>query len=389
MEDSLLVSLRSYHPRPDRDPLEDFITEAFAWTLRTHPSVESSFLEWIDDKADVQVPNDDRVDWTWTTQKSLDGGIADMVVSGGGRTYIFEHKVWDRAEAKQIDNYRKSIDAEEIVTVLITAAKWKYERPEDDSIPDPDVHTTWASVSQTFSRLEDGVENPTRIQDFIALLDHEGLGPREILEEPQLRAFNSHQKTLSGLSKLIKELKKQPRKWDFAYDLLPDLDGKREPGSKWTHNPPRYGRISLILYTEGNINIHFGILLDPSDIQTELTNPNMGPDIAVHLKIPWKNLTQKQYDEILHSDAYNHLVSKLTTDDLGNWTLFEIKSDYSQNKHHPVVLQQPLAPILRGKTTVDDQRQVLTDKLQDGLQRLLQTNEIGKIRKLVLERLDS
>lgn len=385
MKDSLLVALRNYPASLDRDPLEDFITEAFRWLLSNHASVADVFLNEISTRTDKAGFDPTPKNTKWATQETFPKSRPDMIAEAGEMALVFEHKVHAAADHDQLMRHNEGLKHRYPtgLLVLITSASWHYTEPAD-------VKMTWKDVYQCLDNAPTDNNEATRmVVEFLALLDTEGLGPREHLEEPQLRALTSHQETLDGLSKLIKEIKAQPSNWAFAYDKLPDLEGSREPGSKWSHNPPRYGRISLILYTEGNINIHFGILIDPSDINTGFVNDSIGPDIAVHLKIPWKWLSQKQYDRILRSDAYTKLVSRLNGENLGDWTLFEITSDNSQNKHHPVVLQKPLAPVLRGTASVDDQRQVLTENLQDGVRMLLEGGEIGDIRERLLRQLDS
>ncbi|MEM6502043.1 MAG: hypothetical protein AAF685_09415, partial [Cyanobacteria bacterium P01_C01_bin.89] len=44
MGNGLLSSLRKYRPREGHDPLENFITEAFAWILRKHPDFSVFFF---------------------------------------------------------------------------------------------------------------------------------------------------------------------------------------------------------------------------------------------------------------------------------------------------------------------------------------------------------
>jgi len=137
MNDSLLVSLRSYRARPGRDAREDFITTAFAWTLRFVPELGDALLDHIDAKADVTSSSEGS---KWDTHVSLDHGIVDMVADQGSRVYLFEHKVYSEATAEQVDRYRRSVDASEVVTVLITASRWNYT--SDPSHPDPDVLMT-------------------------------------------------------------------------------------------------------------------------------------------------------------------------------------------------------------------------------------------------------
>ena len=44
METGLLESLRKYRPREGKDPLENFITEAFAWILNNYSDFAEFFI---------------------------------------------------------------------------------------------------------------------------------------------------------------------------------------------------------------------------------------------------------------------------------------------------------------------------------------------------------
>lgn len=48
--DSLLTSLRKYHPRENTNPVENFITEAFAWLLRKDDELSHSLINHIAQK---------------------------------------------------------------------------------------------------------------------------------------------------------------------------------------------------------------------------------------------------------------------------------------------------------------------------------------------------
>lgn len=389
MQDSLLVALRSYRPRPNRDPLEDFVTEAFAWTLRSHPSLGDALLLEVDDKAEVSKSRTGNGEWDWNTQVSLDSGIADMIVRGEHRTYVFEHKVWAEARAEQIDDYRRSIEADEVVSILITGASWNYVGAEESGIEAPDVHMTWAEVSEILADESDKVEDDSRVEDFRSLLDHEGLGPRERLTEPDIRAVTRYQETVDNLVKLMRELQAQKENWAFAYELLSDPTGKKQPETRWSRNVPRFGRIALNLYSEYTPNINFGIIVDPDNIQTELVERRLGPDVAVFLHIPYSNLSKKEYREIATSRPYAELRKRLNQNASGSWTVFAPRgTDPGVNRHHPIVLQRPLARVLRGTTSVDGQRSAVLATLKEGVRLFLEGGEVENLREEINARID-
>jgi hypothetical protein len=385
MDDSLLVSLRSYRPRSDRDPLEDFITEAFAWTLRSHPSVGDALLADVDSRADksrVETASNWEEEWNWNTQVSLDRGIADMIVRGGDRAYVFEHKVWSVAKAKQVDSYRRSVQADKIITVLITGAPWNYQGPSKPDVEAPDVHLTWAKVSKILAEESKSLEDSSRVDDFRELLDHEGLGPRECLKEPDIRAVTLYQNVVEDLISLIQEIRAQTESWSFAYELLSDPNGQNEPETRWTRKVPRHGRIALNLYSEFTPNVNFGLIVDSNNIETELVDRELGPDLAVFLHLPCGRLSKDQYREIGTGQPYEKLQKRLNEEAGKEWTVFARRGTESGvNKHHPIVLQQPLARCLRGTSTVEEQCTAVLDVLKEGVRLFLEGGEIAKLRE--------
>jgi hypothetical protein len=385
MEDSLLVSLRSYQPRPDRDPLEDFVTEAFAWTLRAHPPIGSQFLSEIDRRADLPKGSVDEDGWEWDTQVDLKEGRADMLAMGDHRTYVYEHKVGQTAKAKQVDRYRRSLTADEVVTVLIMDAEWNYEGPQSAEVEEPDLCLTWPEVSKILEDKSEELGTADRVDDFRALLDHEGLGPRERLSEPDLRAVSRYQETIDHLTKLIKEVRLQQEEWEPVYDLLPDPWGQNQPEKRWSGTPPKYGRIALRLYEENNPNVNFGLIIDPDNIKFSLVDRNLGPDLAVFLHVPYSALSRGQYNELVKSQAYEDLRKRLAENSGAEWTASAPRStDPEINKHHPLALQRPLARVVRGTQSVEDQRAEVLDALKEGVELFLKGGEMEKLRDKML-----
>jgi hypothetical protein len=385
MEDSLLVSLRSYQPRPDRDPLEDFVTEAFSWTLRAHPSVGSRFLSEIDQRADLPEVSLGEGGWEWDTQVELGNGVADMLARGKHRTYVFEHKVGQKSKAEQVDRYRRSLSADEVVAVLIMDAEWNYVGPPNDEIEEPDLCMTWAEVSEILEDKSEDLDTTDRVDDFRALLDHEGLGPREKLSEPDLRAVTRYRNTIDDLAKLIKEIRLQTEKWKPVYDMLPDPSRQSQPGKRWSRQPPKFGRIALQLYRDNTPNVNFGLIIDPDNIKTSLVDPNIGPDLAVFLHVPYSKLSKSQYDDFVSSPTYEDLRRRLAESSGDEWAAFTPKgTDPNINKHHPLVLQRPLSRVLRSTRSVEAQRTAVLKALREGVKLFLKGGEMEKLRGQVL-----
>lgn len=372
MDDSLLVSLRSYRRRQDRDPLEDFITEAFAWTLRTHPSLSEKFLDEIDSQSEVSSePVQDEL--KWETQVNLaDGNIADMVRWGGDRAYVFEHKVGSKARAKQLHRYREAVYADEVITVLITGSIWNYTAPTAEKVRPPDLRITWSDVYEMFDDWRRSTEEATeRVEDFLALLDHEGLGPQDPLAKSELRAFAIGKDVTDELYRLMKIIRER-FDWSFLYETLPDQKEKNSP----TLPSERWGRFGLRLYTNWSPGLFTGILVDPDDHDAELANPKLGPDLTVILDIG-SGRVEGRFQEVATSEPYVDLCERLR--ELTNWKVDARSANEAaeKNQSHPILIQRPLAHVLRGKSSIEDQQQAIYEVLREGIKHFL--DEDGRI----------
>ena len=92
MEVGLFEALSRYSPREGNDPLENFITEGFAWLLNKYPEFGGFFLQYLEEKLRLNV---NRYDCEWSTQDNFDGKYPDMVCRfrDENKAIVFEHKV--------------------------------------------------------------------------------------------------------------------------------------------------------------------------------------------------------------------------------------------------------------------------------------------------------
>lgn len=106
--DSLFVNLRKYRPRENTDPLENFVTEAFAWLLRRNPELNQYFVEKIAKKlaATDKAFTPPSEDISWSTQENYNGVLPDMEAKWPGMTLVFEYKAWSELHPNQLENHR-------------------------------------------------------------------------------------------------------------------------------------------------------------------------------------------------------------------------------------------------------------------------------------------
>ena len=173
--DSLLINLRKYRPRENTDPLENFMTEAFAWLLRRNTGFSMHWLESLnelfDDGEKFMLPTEDVL---WSTQDNFDGKYPDMVASWSQTRIIFEHKVWADLHENQLSNYRSYADKQswDYRLILITARKSQHEQ-------NPDLAICWDLVYKQITQYlnQDDTELESwLLEEFLALLRSEGMG---------------------------------------------------------------------------------------------------------------------------------------------------------------------------------------------------------------------
>jgi len=112
-------------------------------------------------------------------------------------------------------------------TVLITASRWNYTGPQSPDVDAPDVHWTWGDVHEIMSEAASTVDDSSRVDDFLALLDHEGLGPSETITEPRLRALGASRGVMDELFALADAVRTQGD-WSYVYDRLSSLEDTPE-----------------------------------------------------------------------------------------------------------------------------------------------------------------
>ncbi|MDD2714968.1 MAG: hypothetical protein PHW04_03620 [Candidatus Wallbacteria bacterium] len=88
---NIFDSLFGYRPRPDRKPMEDFLTQAFAYVLGKNKAILNSYLQMIHGKPQIQSE-----DFEIITQQSLDTCRIDLMIywthSGNRHCLFVEHK---------------------------------------------------------------------------------------------------------------------------------------------------------------------------------------------------------------------------------------------------------------------------------------------------------
>ena len=123
MKTDLLTSLRKYKVTDKQDPIENFITEAFAWLLKNYDDFSFFFIKEILEKLNSDLVVSEKPNWS--TQKNFNGFFPDMVCEFNNNSLVFEHKAWTSLHENQLNNYKKHSNRvyNTSYIILITADK--------------------------------------------------------------------------------------------------------------------------------------------------------------------------------------------------------------------------------------------------------------------------
>jgi len=340
--ESLLVNLRKYRPRDKSDPLENFVTEAFAWLLRSSHEVVDALVELVNENLNAPVELSE--DITISTQENFAGKFPDMVFSTAEMTLVFEHKVWSPLHSQQLASYRDFIAKKTDLyrLVLITARTYQHKQNPDAALCWYQVYKKLDIVMQTSS----DVQLCWAISEFLMLLRSEGLGPASPINPFAIDHYQEALQLEDQLGNLIQQ----------ASHLSWPLDG----AFKCSDLKNRYGRIGLEfckVLPSGKRQwlpgIFCGFLLNGKDHHA---NDLLNDGLKVAVIIDFNEIGQKFYSENENYKGFvlelNELVKKHE-----DWHLSDRTTDrnVSLNKWHPLILVKSMHALFDGKNKLDDQ----------------------------------
>lgn len=380
MRHDMLSELRPRSIEGKRARLEDFITDALAWTLQ-NTSLGTQFREWICDRLRHRgacVPVTEHSEWK--TQVPLGEGRPDMGCLDADAAILFEHKVGSKVCPDQIRKYKR-------------LAKAKYSRGHgivliaaNDPLPETeaDYQLLWRCV-YAFVK---GAKTACAKEDFVAscfldLLDSEGLGPMKKLDLTVLPYLDDARVSLNTLYEFAKRLAREP--WDshmqgqgIGQCEIHDNPLHRSSG-RGRANQHRDGRIGVDLLKSWSPGIFVGVLVDGRDHRTKPSVPARGPDFSIILDF-CRSLHGRYPDD----ENYRALVARLKPfkpPDFEWECLDHLNTCKNPNKWHPIHLRRPLAKLLEGITTGEKQVERLRDAAREGLEILLDGGEFRALRQ--------
>ena len=370
MDDSLLVSVSSYRPRPGRESIEDFITEAFAWLLHSREELQQELIEEIDSR--MQSEKNEALDFPdmaqWSTQVSLSKSRPDMVAEAEGRAIAFEHKVHEEASPGQLRRHKEGLEERHGGghVVLITSAKWYYRDPADAKM-------TWRGI---YGWLDPWGAEDKMVREFRALLDSRGLGPRMPIDETALRAFFPVEDVREEIVNQMQIIRDRAERWDFLFDALPHLEREE---IEFKQREGTEGRIG-VRFNPWSPGVYAGVLVDGSDHEVDMTNRDLGPDLVVTLDVRSKGVPGMSRREFLQNDLYSKLAARLKREEEDHdWRVTDTHGRSEKgNPWHPLVLQRPLTEVIRTANSPEEQVESIADALKEGISFMIEGGEVRK-----------
>lgn len=350
MQAGLLESLRKYRPREKSNPLENFITEAFAWVLRNNSSFSEHILEKIMNEPSMNLPSLDRAVCEWETQENFDGVFPDMVCMSNNYAIVFEHKVWSELHNNQLENYRRYADKSFTDSKVVLIAATKYQHSQD-----PDLALCWRDIYKWIDEWLDKTDDDQFIiSDFQRLLKSEGLGPRAPISHDSIMYYYSSTDLKSQIGKLVKNV--ENKEWEA---LVKEGYSLRVDNKKRLAHGESAGRIGLHILDGWKPGIFIGFLVDGADHRTKPIDATKGPDFC--LILDFHRTLHELYPK---SAKYKALVDSLrdAVCKLGdNWQLYDHLSDKTANDKnywHPIHIRKSMLDVFKGSLTADEQAQI-------------------------------
>lgn len=377
MYESLLVNISKYAASDKNSPIENFITEAFAWLLRNDPSVREAIATLLHNKAKEQsleiplVGNSERID----TQVNFNGRYPDMCWESKDHSFriIFENKIWSELHDSQLDNYRKYAEekfGEAFRLVLITAHIGQHRQS-------PDLALCWYQIAEGIEKVTDGDEKEKWIRgEFINLLKSNGLIDMSPINPLSISYYND-----------AKKLDQQ------LYDIATRTANQSWPIQRLVDDHISYNKIAL--QRKVGINERIGkhdawgrIGLEFNNVTKEYEEGGWTPgffcgfaidgyDHCINDLMPTEPLAVliMDIDEPLHSAMNSNAHYKALVNELilpKGWHFNDrTTKNKNENPWHPLIIYRGLTDFIGNATTLEQQSNTFLQQMTELQQALL------------------
>jgi len=375
MKKSLLVALSKYRPTEGKMPLENFLTEAFAWILENNTDFSIFFIEQIISKLGVESEYTVK-NHSWSTQVNFDGKSPDMLCEINTRTgqvaLVFEHKAWAELHNNQLLNYRNYANEyySQAYIILISATISQHSQ-------NPDLALCWSDI---YAWIQDWVkenqESGFIFQDFLDFIKHNGMGPPAPISHHAIIAYYPASDLKPQISNLIKQVEHK----DWASIVQMDDFGLYVEDRKGSLYGEAWGKVGLHFFYEWTPTIFVGFLLDGKDHCTKPLS-SQSPDFVINL-----SFSKHLHNKYPHNTNYQQFIKSISkeVEQLNNqWDFYhhiEDKSAKCINKWHPVHIRKPMLEIFRGTETTEEQVEKFMQAAQEIIGLIVKCEHFKKLR---------
>jgi hypothetical protein len=280
---NLFESLFAFHPREDHTPKENFLTESFAYLLRTDNEVRNCWLSLLlgrnIEKVECEVI-------TRQTERDLDADtsvypdlLLDGQLSDGEQFAVYcEHKWNSPCNHGQLKRYRKVAENKGSHARLVFVGANITQKSEAEKCFSDNYCRCflWEDVFNALERIPD---KSTVLKEFLDFMKSHGLSPGQPLDIETMRAFLRASDFMKSLLNLANKLNV-----NYSWDVIP----KRFHASNYVHDA--YGRVGIRFETEEwRPALTVGFLYDETDHKVKLVNRDKGIDLLLRIEAEPKN----------------------------------------------------------------------------------------------------
>jgi hypothetical protein len=361
---NLFLSLFEFHPRGTHTPKENFLTEAFAYLLRTESGVRNAWLSRL-----LGRPVAARECVVNTRQSEPDpelGSTAypDLVLRGrltdGTLFHVYcEHK-WDsQCNAGQLARYKR-LGVAKGAQLAFVGATINQRREAAACFPDGDCNCfQW---EQVFESLKGVPDLSPLASEFLDFLEEHGLSPGKPLTVEQMRAFLGSAGFLETLARFAALLHE-----NYSWEVIP----KRYHANCYVED--RWGRVTVCFDTQGwKPGLSLGFLYSVHDHKVRFVNPGKGIDLMLRIgAIPKDTRETRIIQPVLdvlerkRQVLRNSAGSVLLLGEPGNG-----------NRHSLLIVRDCLADVIADASTEQDQLIRIHDRLHAWLTTLFADGEL-------------
>lgn len=370
--DNLLLSLSTYHPREGHTPLENFITEAFAWLLRSNKIFTVNFFKELCKESSLTKKSEIEIE----TQLFWDGYYPDMVISIDESVWIFEHKTYSNLSNNQLDKYRASgkIRFKSIKIILITAFKSQHKQNSD-------VALTWSQIDDfiiKFIEINSKKYDLTFQNYFSELLKLKGLGMLPALSPESIKSYLLAKDFVTNLKNILQAVyqsieSEKDTEMNFFYNPL------KEEKNICEWKPLKEGCIGIKYLKSWRPGVFTGCVINNFDHLNNYKDNKKGIDYSLIISFDQKKNRKINYKaDDLFKTLIEEINKKIST--LHGYELYEHYKKSPCNQWHPLYIRKSLADIFTGIESQEEQVKKLIEENKKLLQFLITCPSFLKLR---------